>query len=63
MNRAIRSILTWWQRVHPPCAKIPGWKAAYRAERRALASGCTQEVGRARRAMREAIHSDLRGAH
>lgn len=61
MNRTIRRILTWWESRHPPCAKIPGWRAAYRAEKRALAAGCTREVGKARKAMREALHRDMRG--
>lgn len=56
-----RDIVNWWQRLHPPLAKLPGWKAAYRAEKRALAAGCTREVGKARKAMREAVLANLRG--
>lgn len=57
----LRDIVAWWNRKHPPLARIPGWKAAYRAERKALASGCTREVGKARRAMREAVLANMRG--
>jgi hypothetical protein len=57
----LRDILNWWTRRHTRLSRIPEWKAAYRAERRALAVGCTQEVGRARKAMRAAVLENLRG--
>lgn len=57
----LRDIISWWNRIHNPLARLPEWKAAYRAERRALASGCTREVGRARKAMRAAVEANLRG--
>jgi hypothetical protein len=60
----LRPLFRWWRRFKPslnPLSRIPGWKAAYRAERRALAVGCTREVGRARKAMREAVLANMRG--
>lgn len=57
----LRDILNWWGRIHNPLSRLPEWKAAYRAERRALASGCTREVGRARKAMKAAVLANLRG--
>jgi len=62
MNRWISRIVAYWTRAHPPCARIPGWKAAQEAERRARASGYTQGVHRARMAKRDALHSNLKGA-
>jgi hypothetical protein len=60
MNR-LRDILVWWQRRHTRLSRIPGWKAAYRAERRAMAAGCTRAVGKARKDMQEAVLANLRG--
>lgn len=61
MNHWIRSIAKWWRSEHPPCAKIPGWRAAYRAEKRALAAGCTQALHKAREGKQAALHDNLRG--
>lgn len=61
MNRAIRSLISWWLRRHPPLARVPAWKQAQEAEKRAKARGCTQALHRAREAKRAAINANLRG--
>lgn len=48
MNTFIREIIWWWQRRHSPLF----------ARRR----GCTQAIGRARKAKQAALHSALRGS-
>lgn len=55
----IRSIVTWWNRRHPPMASVPGWRQAHEAEKHALARGCTQAIGRAREAKCKAVNADL----
>ena len=57
----LRDVVAWWTRRHPPLAKLPAWKAAYRAEKRALAIGCTRAVGKARKDMQAAVLANLRG--
>lgn len=62
MNRTIRAIVNFWLRRHNPCARIPGWKAAQDAERRARLRNDTKSIGRALRAKQAALHGNLRGA-
>lgn len=62
MNRWIRSIVSYWLRAHPPCARIPAWKAAQEAERRARQRNNTRGIGRALAAKRAALHADLERA-
>lgn len=63
MDSIIRSIARWWRTIHPDrtLERIPAYRAAAEAERRALAHRRTQELHRARRAKREAVHGALRG--
>jgi hypothetical protein len=59
MNRWISNIIWWWQTRHQPLARLPEWKQASEAERRAKATGCTQAIGRARKAKYQAVHAAL----
>lgn len=61
MNRWISAIARWWRAEHPPLARLPDWKRAQEAEKRAAARRNTQAVHRAREAKRAALHSNLRG--
>lgn len=63
LDRLIRRALSWWRHIHPDrtLERIPAYRAAAEAERRALAHRRTQELSRARRAKREAVLADLRG--
>lgn len=60
----IRHICAWWRHVHPDRTlerAIPGYARAAQAERRARATGCTQELHRAREAKQRAVHRALAG--
>jgi hypothetical protein len=62
--RTIRRIITWWNSLHPDRAlerAIPAFAEAARRERRARARNCTQEIGAALEAKREAVHAALAG--
>lgn len=60
MNTFIREIIWWWQRRHSPMAALPEWRKAKEAEQIARRRGCTQAIGRARKAKRQAVHAALR---
>lgn len=62
MNRWIARITSWWLRAHPPLARIPAWKAAQEAEKRARQRNDCRAIHRALRAKQAAILDDLRGA-
>lgn len=63
IDRMIKSALAWWRHVHPDrtLERIPAYREAAEAERRALAHRRTRDLGRARRAKRGALHGDMRG--
>lgn len=60
MNRIIREIIWWWQRRHNALTRLPEWRRADETERRGHRKGCTQDIGRARRAKYKAVHAALR---
>jgi len=51
----------FWRRLHPSRAleRIPAYRRAAEAERKATARGCTRSIGRARKAKREALHEAI----
>lgn len=61
MNRLIQEIIWWWQRKHCALSKLPDWRKADEMERRGHITGCTQVIGRARKAKYQATHAALRG--
>jgi len=63
--RAHMSVIRrWWKLLHPDRTlhAIPGYAEAARLERDARKRGCTQQVGRALKQKRSALHDSLRGA-
>lgn len=59
----ITHIREWWTRLHPSRAleRIPDYRKAAEAERRAHRRGCTREIGAARRAKQTALHRAMAG--
>jgi len=59
----ITRIREWWTRLHPSRAleRIPDYRKAAEAERSAHRRGCTQDIGRARRAKQNALHRAMAG--
>lgn len=58
----IRDIRKFFRRLlcrHNPLSRLPAWKQAAEAEKRALSRGCTREIGRARREKYRAVHAAL----
>lgn len=64
LRQHIAVLRTWWRSIHPSHAleAIPAYRDAARRERRARQRNDMKAIGQARRAMREAIHADMRGA-
>lgn len=58
LSSIIRRICSFWRNSHPDkdLERIPAYRRAAEAERRAKARGCTQAIGRARMAKRNALH-------
>lgn len=63
VDRIIRSITSWWRTVHPDrtLERIPAYRAAAEAERRALARRNTRELHKARVAKERAVRGALAG--
>lgn len=61
-NRIISDIAWFWRKRHTSLRKLPGWRRAADAYAMAKRRGCTQEIGKARREMRQAVLDDLRGS-
>ena len=59
-NRLIYRIFSWWRKLHPSLRKLPEWKRAEQALSNATRRGCTQDIRRAKDAMKKAVHDDLR---
>lgn len=59
LSRIISDIMWFWRRKHPPMRSIPAWREAARAEANAARRGCTRDVGRARKAKRDALHASM----
>lgn len=59
-SRMISDALWWWRKRHPVLRQIPAWKRAADAEVIARKRGRTQDIGRARKAMRKAVLDELR---
>jgi hypothetical protein len=61
INRIISDALWWWRKRHPSIRKLPAWRRAADAYAAAKRRGCTQDIGKARKSMQQAVLDDLRG--
>ncbi|KRA00274.1 hypothetical protein ASD64_01490 [Mesorhizobium sp. Root157] len=59
LSRIIADVVWFWQRRHNPMCALPEWREGNEIERRGHRTGCTQAVGRARKAKRQAVHAAL----
>ena len=60
LSRIIADVVWFWQRRHSPLSSLPEWRKAREAEQIARRRGCTQAIGRARKAKYQAVHAALR---
>ena len=58
--RIVSDIMWLFQKRHSGLNKLPAWRKASEALASAKRRGCTQDIHRARKAMRKAVLDDLR---
>jgi hypothetical protein len=59
LSRIISDIAWWWRRKHPPLTRNAAWRKAHDAETIARRRNCTRDIGKARRAKRDAVMREL----